>query len=302
MAIITICTPTYNRAYTLTRPFLSLQRQSSKDFVWLIVDDGSTDETRELVESFKEKADFPIQYIWQENKGRAQALNTSYQYIQTELVINLDSDDELMDSAIQTIIDIWNNLSHEEKTRIWCITGQCIDSQTKEIIGNMWPENINKLTGKAQYKYITKIKTGEKSCCRKVSILKKYPFPCYSDTKFVPEDIIWCKINHLYDQYCVNNVFRVYYRNSTDSLSNGKHLGIAHHISLYYLYLSYINECFAEILYNHNVRFSIYGVCRQAIRIGKTYTDVMRDIDKNYKKFAISVIWPIIKLYSFLRK
>ena len=98
---ITVFTPAYNRAHTLPRTYESLKRQNNKNFIWLIIDDGSIDNTQELVDQWiKEDNDFIIQYIYKENGGMHTAHNVAYQNITTELNVCIDSDDCLADNAI----------------------------------------------------------------------------------------------------------------------------------------------------------------------------------------------------------
>lgn len=135
MSYITVCTPTFNRAHTLNRVFESLKRQEFDDFEWLIIDDGSTDKTKELVEQFKQDAEFPIRYYYKENGGRHTALNLSYGLINSKYVLNVDSDDELADSALTLIKQAWESIPREDYDRFWLVSGRCIDSQTKMMIG-----------------------------------------------------------------------------------------------------------------------------------------------------------------------
>ena len=107
MSTITVFTPTYNRANTLKRAFYSLKNQTCKDFEWLIIDDGSSDNTHELVNQFKKESDFLIRYYWKSNGGRHTAVNYSYQYLNTPYVVTLDSDDELLPNAIEKMIKTW---------------------------------------------------------------------------------------------------------------------------------------------------------------------------------------------------
>jgi len=84
---ITVLTPTYNRGGALSDLYKSLQKQTIKDFEWLLVDDGSTDNTRSIVEEMKQTADFPIRYIYKENGGKHTALNVGVQQIISELTL-----------------------------------------------------------------------------------------------------------------------------------------------------------------------------------------------------------------------
>lgn len=298
MSYLTVCTPTYNRAYLLKRPYESLKRQTFKDFEWLIIDDGSSDNTEEVVNQFIEESTFPIIYIKKENGGRASALNESYKYLKTKYVINLDSDDEYTPNALQVIHDIWESMDEVDKERFWCITGQCIDSKTGRIIGGLWPSYINTYTGRKQHKLITKYKKGEKSCCRRVDVLKKNPFPTYPETKFVSEAVVWEKINSCYDQYCTNEIFRIYHTDSQDSLSTGKEYSVTRKATYYYLSLFYINECFNQITYNKDVLLAILNISRCAMLIKRPFVKVMKEINKNYKKILVAIGYPIMWCFN----
>lgn len=159
MAYLTVCTPTYNRAYILRRPFESLLKQTFKDFEWLIIDDGSSDNTENLVKEFIEQADFSIKYVSKPNGGRASALNESYQHIQTEYVINLDSDDELVPDALEKIYHAWENIPENERDRFWCVVGHCVDQKGNRIGGD-WPEDINEKKEKRSIRLLPAIRAG----------------------------------------------------------------------------------------------------------------------------------------------
>ncbi len=300
MKSITVFTPTFNRAHTLQRAFNSLLQQTSKDFEWLIIDDGSTDGTKELVESFSENADFNIRYFWKENGGRHTAVNYSYQYLRTPYVVTLDSDDELLPDAIELMLQAWKSIPDSEYDRFWCVSGRDVDAESRKLVGKPYPKNINSLSGKAQRKVILKC-SGEKHCCRKVNIHTQYKFPEYSDTKFVQEDTVWEKINRKYDQYCVNDVYGLYHTESEDSLANGKVHSSSHYKTFYYFALFYINELFDEFFINKRVRIYTINVSRCAILTKTPYNEVMHSINKWYKRaivtcgYGISWIWILIK-------
>lgn len=106
--ILTIFTPTYNRAHTLPRTYESLCRQNCKKFIWLIVDDGSADKTAELVRDWQSRDNgFEIQYIYKENGGMHTAHNAAYANIHTELNTCIDSDDMLAVGAVEKILRKW---------------------------------------------------------------------------------------------------------------------------------------------------------------------------------------------------
>ena len=115
MKTLTVFTPSYNRAYTLHKCYESLLRQTSKDFTWLIVDDGSSDNTKELVDSWINENKIEINYIYQENQGMHGAHNTAYKNIKTELNVCIDSDDYMPNDAVEKIKETWEKIKDNEK-------------------------------------------------------------------------------------------------------------------------------------------------------------------------------------------
>ena len=103
--ILTVFTPTYNRAYILPKCYESLTKQTCKEFVWVIIDDGSTDDTAELVKKWIEEDKIEIRYYYQDNKGMHGAHNKAYEVIDTELNVCIDSDDYMTDDAVEIIVD-----------------------------------------------------------------------------------------------------------------------------------------------------------------------------------------------------
>ena len=115
MVTLTVFTPAFNRAHTLTRTYESLKAQSCKDFLWLIIDDGSTDNTEQLVSSWQEKDNgFEIRYIKKENGGMHTAHNTAYENIDTELNVCIDSDDAMPEDAVKDILEHWQAVSDKD--------------------------------------------------------------------------------------------------------------------------------------------------------------------------------------------
>lgn len=114
MKTLTVFTPTYNRAHILHNCYEALLRQTCKDFLWIIVDDGSNDSTKEIVDEWIKENKFEIQYIWQENQGMHGAHNTAHMNSITPLTVCCDSDDYLSDEAVETIVTLWKEKSDEK--------------------------------------------------------------------------------------------------------------------------------------------------------------------------------------------
>ena len=135
MATLTIFTPAYNRAHTLGRTYESLCRQTCKDFCWLIVDDGSSDNTRQLVENWIAEERIPIRYIYQQNQGMHGAHNIAYRNIDTLLNVCIDSDDYMPDDAVEKILRCWNEKGNDSFTGL---VGLDV-TESGKVIGSRFP-------------------------------------------------------------------------------------------------------------------------------------------------------------------
>lgn len=137
MPFITVFTPTYNRAYCLNKCYESLLRQTNKDFVWLIIDDGSTDDTQKLVHKWIEQTrEFEIRYTYKENGGLHTGYNAAIEQLDTELAICVDSDDYLVDDAIERIADFWQENNDGKVAGIVALDA----TEDKKVIGDLLPE------------------------------------------------------------------------------------------------------------------------------------------------------------------
>lgn len=180
MATLTVFTPAYNRAHTLSRTYASLLRQDCKDFVWLIVDDGSSDNTAEQVQSWQQKDNgFDIRYLYKENGGMHTAHNMAYEVIDTELNVCIDSDDCLADGAVKKILDKWcavKDLGYAG------IIGLDADLEGK-LIGKGFPDGLTETTLSGYY---AAGGSGDKKLVYRTDIIKKYPpYPVFEGEKYV---------------------------------------------------------------------------------------------------------------------
>ena len=178
---LTVFSPAYNRADTLERCYISLQRQSNKSFEWLIVDDGSSDNTAEIVKQWQsENNEFKIRYIYKENGGLHTAYNKAIENMDTELAVCIDSDDYMPDNAVEIILDFWNKNGSDEYAGI---TGLDFSEKTKENIGGVYPDQksinlIDVLVGKYPTVY------GDKKHVVRTELYKKYaPMKVYEGEK-----------------------------------------------------------------------------------------------------------------------
>ena len=142
MKTLTVFTPSYNRAHTLPRTYHSLCIQTCQDFEWLVIDDGSTDNTQQLVETWIKENKIPIRYIYKENGGLFTGYNTAYANIHTELNVCIDSDDYMPENAIELIINLWKEKGDK---KYGGIIGLDFNIKTHEPIGGFFPEKLNEI-------------------------------------------------------------------------------------------------------------------------------------------------------------
>jgi len=179
MRTLTVFTPTYNRAYCLHLVYESLVRQTSRDFEWLVIDDGSTDQTEELVARWISENRIPIRYYRQENQGMHGAHNAAYERIETELNVCIDSDDYMPDDAVEKIVTFWKMYG---SGRVCGIAG--LDSYTDgTIVGTSFPDGLRVST--LYDLYHKHGVTGDKKLVYRSELTRRYPYPLFEGEKYV---------------------------------------------------------------------------------------------------------------------
>ena len=222
MATLTVFTPTYNRAYILNQCYESLVRQSCKDFIWLIIDDGSTDNTKELVEEWmKNDNKFEIRYHYKKNGGMHTGHNAAYELIDTELNVCIDSDDFMPDNAVELIVNFWREYGSDKYSGIVALDIY----KNGEVIGCKLPnKKSTTLSG-----FYDNGGQGDKKLIYRTEVINKYPsYPEFKGEKFVPLDYKYLLADKDYELLIMNeavcvveymedgsskNMFRQYYKN-----------------------------------------------------------------------------------------
>ncbi len=188
--LISVITPTYNRAYILDKCYESLVKQTSKDFEWVVVDDGSSDNTEELVSSFIEENKIKIKYIKQENGGKHIAHNTAALNSSGDLVVCLDSDDVLTENAIERAIAFWQENAQPHNTGILAKRGDMVER--KPICSDL-PQGVKEstmfdLTNKYGFK-------GDTILYFRRELLEKNLFKSFVGERFIPETNMYIEID-----------------------------------------------------------------------------------------------------------
>lgn len=289
--LFTVVTPTYNRAHTLGRVYASLCDQTWQDFEWIIVDDGSTDNTRALVLDWQQEARFPIHYVWQKNQHKKTAFNRGVRKASGELVVAIDSDDSLDKDALAAMMSAWYGIPEADRDRYVAITGLCARPDGK-IVGDRYPKDIFDATAlDMTFKYRV---SGEKFGCMRTDVLLKFPFP-EEIAGFVPESLVWRAIARAgYITRFVNQVFRVYY-DSSDSLSRQRD-GQQHALGLWLLAQDTVVECLPWFRYRPRAflmaaaRYTRFYLHLRAARLPQPHGRSLRGAASRLLVYAM---WPV---------
>lgn len=214
--LITIFTPAYNRADLLTRVYESLCRQTCMDFEWIVVDDGSTDNTRSLCESwmhsenlevredgfegyFKDTPWMKFRYIYKKNGGKHTAINRGVKEAKGELFFILDSDDYLPVDALQIVADEYNKIKGDKSYAGIAGLDKFVDGR---VVGNGLSCNyIDCNAMDIRYKYHV---TGDMKEVFRTEVLKEFPFPEIEGERFCPEQLVWFRIAQKYKLHYFN--------------------------------------------------------------------------------------------------
>ncbi len=273
--MISVLTPTYNRADKLHRVFESIKNQTLKKidneyiFEWVIVDDGSSDNTKELVKEWQTEVDWQIRYIYQENKGKWRAIAKGLENIDNELTLIADSDDRFLPETFETFYNVWSSFSQEEKEKCSGIGVLCQDQFGKRI-GCDYPIEKKLVPVEKVVMEWKDIGLGETWAVLKTENLKKVFLNVPEEVrklKFVPESFFWDRITFEIGGYSypLNKVLRVYYK---------EHDGISKNIrkkypESFYFESKYFVTHYPKILFKypklylkHFLKFLIFGVFR----------------------------------------
>ncbi|MBI3070816.1 MAG: glycosyltransferase family 2 protein [Deltaproteobacteria bacterium] len=214
MLPFTVFTPTYDRAHTLRRVYDSLCKQPARMFEWLVVDDGSHDETPSLLAGLTRIAPFSMRTIRQPNGGKHRAHNAALPLLTGELTVFLDSDDELTPGALEAIWREWQSIPAAVRDRYAGIIGHSSDANGK-LAGKRLPSSH--VDGSHFELVAGGVMVGEKLPSYRTDLLRGYPFPeRHGDNSLVPEGVVWLRIGEAYTVRCIDTIVRVYHRDLTD--------------------------------------------------------------------------------------
>ena len=200
----TVFTPAFNRAHTLINSYQALCRQTCKDFIWLIVDDGSTDNTRELIDLWSKENKIQIKYVYQENAGKQRAVNTGIDNCETEFFGFLDSDDYYCDNTVENFLSDFDRVKNNNR-----VAG-ILARRGKDQKTPMGSQNLSEGRFVDKFDHLIRKYNYSGDTCRAyyTRILKQYKYPIIND-KFIPEDVMLSAIDQEYELLIVNQVYSI---------------------------------------------------------------------------------------------
>lgn len=218
--LLTIITPTYNRGHLLRNCYESLLRQADKDFQWIIADDGSKDNTRDVVSTFNTE-DFEIIFVSKENGGKHTALNAAHPYIRGKYVLILDSDDHLTEDAVHAVREAWDRWENQSDVgMVTFLKGGAIDNPDCEVLDYETPVDILRYRRTVHY---------GSDCCEVIrsELFLKYPFPEYAGERFISECALWNRVSMTHKCVYINKVIYLFEYLDGGLTKSGRKLRIA---------------------------------------------------------------------------
>lgn len=201
--MITVFTPTYNRAYILTKLYRSLCNQTCKQFEWIIVDDGSTDNTSELIGTFIQEGNIEIVFVQQFNGGKHRAINRGVGLAKGDLFFIVDSDDQLTEDAIEQILRYHDGI--KDKNDFAGVCGLKAYFDGRRVGGDSYFTILDCSNLEFRYKY--KIK-GDMAEVIRTDVMKEFPFPEFAGEKFCSEAVVWNRMAQKYKiRYFYKNIY-----------------------------------------------------------------------------------------------
>lgn len=236
----TVFTPVYNGEKHLHRVFLSIDSQTFRNFEWIIVNDGSTDDSDKIIKTYLEShPEINAKYIEQPNSGKHIAWNKAVEIARGILFVPADADDSFMPETMSFFFEKWNAISVEKRSELSGINVLCLDNNSDKIVGTPFPED-GIITNNVELEYKYKIK-GEKWGCIRTDILKSRPFPIIKGSHY-PEGYLWYHFSRKYKVICFNKPLRRYYITDTgitQSALKNKSSRAQHKVNLkFYLWLN----------------------------------------------------------------
>lgn len=254
---LTILTPSYNRGHLLPQVFASLQRQTVKDFEWLVIDDGSTDNTEDYMQSLP-IIDFPVQYYRKENGGKHTAMNYSHPYIRGKSVLILDSDDYLIPETVEIILNDWKKYMNESSVGVLSYerggrNGEII-SERADVSDYYVSDDIHFIVNHGV--------RGDRAEVVRTEVFKKYPLPAHKNEKFMSEGWLWNNIAKHYQTVYIQKVIYICEYLDGGLTKSGRKLRMQSPLNMMDSCKTFFqNEVCLKMQIKEMLLYCVYGLC-----------------------------------------
>jgi glycosyltransferase involved in cell wall biosynthesis len=292
----TVFTPTFNRAHTLPRVYDSLLNQTFKDFEWLIVDDGSLDNTKELIDLWINEKKINIHYFKQNNQGKHVAMDFAVEHAKGYFFLTLDSDDSCVQNALERFVYNWETIPVNERAKFSAVTALCMNEEGNPLSKETFTfKDSNSLDCKFKYKFET-----EAWGFQKTAVLKEFKFETKITNSLVPESYVWFRIAEKYKTRFVNEYLRVYYTGHS-SLSNTKIKNKAEGLIFYYTYLLNYQLSYFKYVPLHFIYYAA-KLTRYSLHNNTKFSTVFKELKTNYGKILFLSCIPLGMIFYIYDK
>lgn len=200
--LVSVLTATYDRAATLPDVFAGLVEQTA-ELEWIVVDDGSTDHTVDVVTALASRAPFPVRLLTQPNRGKHAALNRGVRHARGELVLIVDSDDRLLPDAVTRLLARWRDIPEDRRAAYCGVWARCVE-RDGGLIGDGFPGPTPVDCGWHEFVYAHRAR-GDRCGVLRTDLLRAHPFPEPPDRRYVAEGTVWRRIGTTYLTRHVND-------------------------------------------------------------------------------------------------
>jgi len=287
---VSVITAAYNRANTLPRLYESLKAQTNRDFEWILVDDGSTDNTREIMECIAKEAPFKVHNIHKENGGWHTARNIGIKQAAGRIIVPIDSDDTLAANTIEYAITEGTKLFSSED--LFAIRARCI-YENGELVGKPFPDDINSWQMKRKRRWVRK-NSCECIYILRTDIMKQNLFPEPDGMRFIIAGMLWDELHAKYDCYYVNQVLRTYYQDQDDQVT--KSIPKWNSYYRYYIYsIKLFNRIFEidktfSINEKANLFHKFLAIC---YKMTMKLSEILKDVKNPSYKVLFTAFYPL---------
>lgn len=280
--IFTIFTPTFNRKATIERTYNSIKQLilpqingNMGEIEWIVVDDGSMDNTEGLFAKLCQENAIALRYYYQHNQGKHVAMNFAAQQARGKFWLTIDSDDTILPDALLKYYKAWNSIPENERNEYCGVSARCIDSEGN-IVGDKLPyQPMDVSFTELRMKYRIE---GEMLEMFRVDVLRQYPFPEYdSRMRYCPEAIAWFEMAKKYKLRVINEAVRTYYYDASVSIMRER--SVKRSAANYFLWLYLVNNL-TQYFFSYPIKIvkAYVGVSMDGFVSGRSINGILKDI------------------------